>query len=147
MRAPLFSLWRKLRHIRGRSRTGSRAQACEPRICLGRRGQRRTDKRGGLRKNPDLVTLVAMGTRAETPAPEDEAYADYLEHLITGRPYDPVQAFQDAVFQPTTQKFLSGAKEYLSCEDPIFCLQRDLFDVVLTVRKEGDSLEVKAVVR
>ena len=88
-----------------------------------------------------------MGTRAETPVPEDEACADYLEHLITGRPYDPVQPFQDAVFQPTTQKFLSGAKEYLPCEDPIFCLQRDLFDVVLTVRKEGDSLEVKAVVR
>jgi 2-phosphosulfolactate phosphatase len=98
-------------------------------------------------RRPDLVTLVAMGTRAETPAPEDEACADYLEHLLTGRQYDPVQAFQEVVFQSTAQKFISGAKEYLPCEDPIFCLQRDLFDFALIVRREEAKLEVKAVVR
>ena len=99
------------------------------------------------KRRPDLVTLVAMGTRAERPAPEDEACADYLEHLLTGRPYDPVQAFQDVVFQPTAQKFVSGDKEYLPREDPVFCLQRDLFDFVLIVRREGDRLKVEAVVR
>ena len=97
------------------------------------------------KRRPDLVTLVAMGTRAETPAPEDEACADYLEHLLTGKSYDPVQAFYDVVFQPTARKFISGVKEYLPCEDPIFCLQRDLFDFALIVRREGDKLGVKAV--
>ena len=95
-------------------------------------------------RKPDLVTLVAMGERAERPAPEDEACADYLEHLLTGKPYDPVQVFQDVVLQPTAQKFISGAREYLPREDPIFCLQRDLFDFVLTVRRAGDRLEVIA---
>ena len=97
------------------------------------------------KRKPDLVTLVAMGERAERPAPEDEACADYLEHLLTGKAYDPVQIFNDVVLQPTAQKFISGAKEYLPREDPIFCLQRDLFDFVLKVKREGDRLEVKAI--
>jgi len=97
------------------------------------------------KRKPDLVTLVAMGERAEKPAPEDEACADYLEHLLTGKPYDPAQAFHDVVFQPTARKFIYGAKEYLPREDPIFCLQRDLFDFVLTVKRAGDRLEVKAI--
>jgi len=91
---------------------------------------------------PDLVTLVAMGDRAKSIAPEDEACADYLEHLLTGKPYDPVKAFKEIVFQSTAQKFIQGTKPYLPKEDPIFCLQRDLFDIVLTVRREGDLLEV-----
>jgi len=93
--------------------------------------------------SPDRVTLVAMGERAERPAPEDEACADYLEHLLTGRPYDPVQVFEQVVFQPTAQKFISGSKDYLPKEDPIFCLQRDLFDLVLTVHPVGNRLELK----
>jgi hypothetical protein len=82
-----------------------------------------------------------MGDRANRPAPEDEACADYMEHLVTGKPYDPIGALQRIVFQVTAQKFLVGGKEYLPREDPIFCLQRDLFDFVLVVRKEGERLE------
>ncbi|MBW1780379.1 MAG: 2-phosphosulfolactate phosphatase [Deltaproteobacteria bacterium] len=98
-------------------------------------------------KNPEQVTLVAMGDRAERAAPEDEACADYFEHLLTGRPYDPVRAFNATVFQPTAQKFISGAKGYLPREDPIFCLQRDLFDFVLSVRSVGTLLEVEKIKR
>ena len=93
-------------------------------------------------KNPEQVSLVAMGERAERPAPEDEACADYLEHLLTGRPYDPVETLRKVVFQRTARKFLSGTRDYLPREDPIFCLQRDLFDLVLTVQGVGDRLEV-----
>ena len=93
-------------------------------------------------KNPSRLTLVGMGDRANKPAPEDEACADYIEHLVTGKPYDAIDALRRIVFQVTAQKFLVGGKEYLPREDPIFCLQRDLFDFVLKVRKEGDLLEV-----
>jgi 2-phosphosulfolactate phosphatase len=93
-------------------------------------------------KGPDRVSLVAMGERGERLSPEDEACADYLEHLLTGKPYDPVQAFREVVFQPTAQKFVLGARDYLPREDPIFCLQRDLFDLVLTVGTVDDRLEV-----
>jgi len=97
------------------------------------------------KRQPELVTLVAMGERAERPAPEDEACADYLEHLLTGKQYDPAQVFHDVALQPTAQEFISGLKEYLPREDPIFCLQRDLFDFLLTVKRAGERLEVKAI--
>ena len=91
-------------------------------------------------KDPSLVTLVAMGDRAEQKAPEDEACADYLEHLLTGSPYHPVSSLAGIVFQPTAQKFITGAKPYLPREDPLFCLQRDLFEFVILARKEQDVL-------
>ncbi|MFO7986395.1 MAG: 2-phosphosulfolactate phosphatase [Desulfatiglandaceae bacterium] len=93
-------------------------------------------------KQPRLVTLVAMGVRAERKAPEDEACASYLEHLLTGIAYDPVQTWKDVVFQPTAQKFIQGTKPYLPREDPIFCLQPNLFDFVLVARKVEGRIEV-----
>ncbi len=92
-------------------------------------------------RNPRQVTLVAMGDRAQEKAPEDEACADYLEHLLCGTPYRAVETLRDVVFQPTAQKFVLGTREYLPREDPIFCLQRDLFDFVLAARRSGDLLE------
>jgi 2-phosphosulfolactate phosphatase len=94
------------------------------------------------KKNPDRVTLAAMGERALRKSPEDEACADYLEYLLTGRPYDPVKAFKNIVFHQIAQKFLQGKKKYLPKEDPVFCLQHDLFDFVLTIKRLGDQLEV-----
>ena len=91
---------------------------------------------------PIAFTLVAMGDRAKKRAPEDEACGDYLEHLLAGRAYDSVNTLKEVVFQPTAQKFIQGEKEYLPREDPIFCLQRDLFDFVLGVRKENDFMVV-----
>jgi 2-phosphosulfolactate phosphatase len=97
-------------------------------------------------KNPSLVTLVAMGERGKEEAPEDEACADYLEHLISGRPFDQVDSLSRIVFQPTAQKFIRKEKSYLPSEDPIFCLQKDLFDFVLTAHRSGSEIEVlKAV--
>jgi 2-phosphosulfolactate phosphatase len=93
-------------------------------------------------QNPSIVTLLAMGARAQKKAAEDEACADYLEHLLTGIPYDPVKVFKDIVFQRTAQNFIQGSKEYLPKEDPVFCLQRDLFDFVLTVKSVRNRLEV-----
>jgi 2-phosphosulfolactate phosphatase len=57
-------------------------------------------------KGPELVTLVAMGERAVHPSPEDEVCADYLTHLLTGNPYDPVEALRAIVFQPAAQRFI-----------------------------------------
>ena len=93
-------------------------------------------------RNPSLVTIVPMGARGQTPAPEDEACADYLESLLTGSRYDHLEALKTVAFQETAQKFLRGDKEYLPREDPLFCLQRDLFDFVLTAREVEGVIEV-----
>jgi 2-phosphosulfolactate phosphatase len=98
-----------------------------------------------LRRKLDLVTLLVMGERAQKKAPEDEACADYIEPLLSGKPFDPVRSLRDLVFQPTAQKFIKGGKKYLPPEDPIFCLQRDLFDFVFTAkRKENELVVIKA---
>lgn len=99
------------------------------------------------KQDPGIVTLVAMGDRGERSAPEDEACADYLEHLLTGTRYDPVEAIRKVLFQETAQKFLRGKKAYLPREDPLICLQRDLFDFVLRARTKGEFLEVTKVFR
>ena len=91
---------------------------------------------------PERVTLIAMGSRAREKAPEDEACADYIEALLTGKRYDPVTALKAVLFQPTAQKFILGTKPYLPREDPAICLQRDLFDFVLIANKTKEGILV-----
>ncbi len=98
-----------------------------------------------LERKPEKVTLVPMGHRGQKASPEDEACADYLEHLLTGGPFDWVQSLRTVTFHESAQKFLQGKKGYLPREDPLFCLQRDVFDGVLVAGKADRFLEAKVV--
>jgi len=118
------------------------AMACAEEVLPGSFLMARAIAEYALRKRPPVLTLVAMGSRALDKAPEDEACADYLEHLLQATPYDPVHALQQILFQHTAQKFLRGDKPYLPREDPVLCLQRDLFGFVLRVTREADGLVV-----
>ncbi|RLB43021.1 MAG: 2-phosphosulfolactate phosphatase [Deltaproteobacteria bacterium] len=91
----------------------------------------------------DMVTIVAMGTRGQEPSPEDEACADYLEHLIYGKPYDHLKWLERIVFHQSAKKFIMGTKPYLPREDPIFCLQRDLLDFVIVAERKDGLIEAK----
>lgn len=89
---------------------------------------------------PGVVSLVAMGSAGKEVTPDDEACADYIEHLLTGRPYDHVAALQRVVEHECTQKFLRGDQPHYPPEDPIYCLQRGLFDFVLVATLEDGYL-------
>ena len=91
---------------------------------------------------PEIVTIVAMGSRGIVRAPEDEGCADYLEHLLQGKSYDHFGNLRDIVFNETAQKFLRREKVYLPSEDPVFCLQKDLFDFVLIAEMEDGLVTV-----
>jgi 2-phosphosulfolactate phosphatase len=91
---------------------------------------------------PEVVTMVAMGSRAIARAPEDEGCADYLEHLLTGSQYNHLETLRNIIFDEVAQKFIRGDKMYLPREDPLFCLQRDLFDFVLIAGKENGLVTV-----
>ena len=91
---------------------------------------------------PEIVTIVAMGSRGVVEAPEDEGCADYLEHLLTETPYDHLESLRDIIFNETAQKFLRGDRIYLPSEDPLFCLQKDLFNFVLVAVKEDGLVTV-----
>jgi 2-phosphosulfolactate phosphatase len=91
---------------------------------------------------PKVLTIVAMGTRGAAKAPEDEGCAAYLEHLLIGIPYNHLDTLKAIIFNETAQKFIRGDKAYLPREDPIICLQRDLFDFVLVANKEQGLVTV-----
>ncbi|MFN2290492.1 MAG: 2-phosphosulfolactate phosphatase [Anaerolineae bacterium] len=88
----------------------------------------------------EIISLVDMGSAGQEPTPEDEACADYLEHLLTGRPYDHPAALQRIIQHEATQKFLRGDQAHYPPADPILCLQRDLFDFALVANFENGRL-------
>jgi 2-phosphosulfolactate phosphatase len=94
-------------------------------------------------KNPDLVSIVAMGIRSKEKAPEDEFCGDYIESLLTGKPYDHIEAIRRILEHETAQKFLRGDKPYLPREDPAICIQRDLFPFTLTAERAGDNIKAR----
>ncbi len=87
--------------------------------------------------SPPIVSLVAMGAGGEAATPEDEACADYIEHLLTGRPYDHTAALRQIVEHESTKKFLRGDQAHFPQTDPIYCLQCGVFDFVIVAAQEG----------
>jgi 2-phosphosulfolactate phosphatase len=94
---------------------------------------------------PAVVSLVAMGDDGLTASPEDEACADYLEHLLAGRPYDYLPALHRLIEQETVQQFLRRDQDHFPPEDPLYALQRDLFDFVLVATLDGGLLTARRV--
>jgi len=99
----------------------------------------------GLSPPHEIVSLVAMGDSGEQVTPDDEACADYIEHLLTGRPYDHIATLHKVVQHECTQKFLQGNHDHFPPPDPIYCLQRDLFDFVLLATQEHGQLVARRV--
>ena len=96
-------------------------------------------------QNPEIVSIVAMGQRLLETAPEDEACADYLEHLLTDKPYDHLATLWSCMNTPFIQRCLHRAVDYLPPEDILLCLQRDLFDFVLIAEKVDGLIRVLKV--
>jgi len=93
---------------------------------------------------PQVVSLVDMGSAGKEVTPDDEACADYIEHLLTGRAYDHVAALHRIVEHECTQKFLRGDQPHYPPADPVYCLQRDLFNFVLVATLEDGLLVARA---
>lgn len=98
-----------------------------------------------LSKNPETVSLVAMGWELKEIAPEDEWCVRYLSYLLGNGVYDHNQALREILFHKTTQRFLRGAEDYFPPEDPLICLQRDVYDFALRAHKRGDRVEVHKI--
>jgi 2-phosphosulfolactate phosphatase len=94
----------------------------------------------GLSPPPEVVSLVAMGDIGKYVTPDDERCADYLHHLLTGRPYDHTAALHEIVEHECTQRFLQGSYAHYPAEDAVYCLQRDLFEFVLVATLEAGTL-------
>ena len=96
---------------------------------------------------PTVVSLVAMGADGKRPTPEDQVCGDYIEHLLTGRAYDHVAALRQTIEHESTQKFLRGQHEHLPPTDPLYCLQRDVFDFCIVGTRENEGRDAQLVAR
>lgn len=92
-----------------------------------------------------VVSLIGMGRAGLEVTPDDEGCADYIEHLLTGRPYDPVLTLKGIVDDECIQKFLRGDQPHYPPADAIYCLQRDLFDFALVAKLEEGRLICRRV--
>jgi 2-phosphosulfolactate phosphatase len=95
--------------------------------------------------SPAKVSIIAMGRNMEEKAPEDELCARYIASLLGHGEYDHREAVRELVFSPTTRMFTSGKYTYMPAEDPIVCLQRDLFDLVIRADKEDGLVTARPV--
>jgi len=96
-------------------------------------------------QNPETVSIVAMGQRLLETAPEDEACAAYLEHLLADKPYNHFETLWSCMNTPYIQRCLHKDVAYLPPEDILLCLQRDVFDFVLIAEKVDGLIRVSKV--
>ena len=96
-----------------------------------------------LKKNPARVSILAMGWNLEVIAPEDEWCATYIAHLLGKGDYDHIQALREIIFHEQAQKFLQRKKPHFPPEDPLLCLQRDVYDFVLRAERESGKVIVR----
>ena len=98
-----------------------------------------------LSRSPDKVSIVAMGIQLKEKAPEDEWCARFISYLLGAGDYDHNQAMREILFHQTTQKFLKRDREEFPPEDPLLCLQPNIYDFVLRAAKEGDHVVVRRI--
>jgi len=96
-------------------------------------------------RQPRRVSIVAMGRQLKERSPEDEWCATYVSHLLGNGSYDHNKALREIIFHQTTQKFLAPDIQYFPPEDPIVCLQRDIFEFALRAKKEDGQVMVRRV--
>jgi 2-phosphosulfolactate phosphatase len=89
-----------------------------------------------------VVTIVAMGFEGVRPSVEDERCGDYIEHLLTGKPYDHLAALCECLNDPDIATSLRGEHGYRPKEDIVLALQRDLFDFAMVGRLEDNHVRV-----
>ena len=99
----------------------------------------------GLSPPPDTVSLIAMGNAGRESTPDDEGCASYLEHLLTGAPYNHTTTLQQIVEHECVHKFLRGDQAHFPPADPVYCLQRDLFDFCLVAQWEEGFLVARRI--
>jgi 2-phosphosulfolactate phosphatase len=92
-----------------------------------------------------LVTVLAMGFQAEQKSVEDEVCGDYIEHLLTGRPYDHLAAIWTYLTHPYVATRLRGEVSFVPREDVVLAIQRDLFSFVLVGKPACPHVVVRRI--
>ncbi len=99
------------------------------------------------RKAPENVSLVCMGKEGLAPAEEDELCALYLKSLLEGRPMPDIDERLQALRTGGGRHFFDPAlQEVYPEKDFWMCIDRDIFDFVIRIEKDGDGFLSKPFV-
>ena len=96
-----------------------------------------------LSKQPAQVSLVAMGWNMKEKAPEDNWCARYIAHLLGKGEYSHDQAMREIVFNRTAQRFLGANETKFPPEDPVLCLQRNVYNYALIAQLEDNAVIIR----
>lgn len=90
-------------------------------------------------KDPEMVTLVAMGTGGVMRAQEDMMCAMYIKNELEGYPnsFETLKSFLAGV--DSAEKFFDESKDYAPERDFELCLDLDRFDFVLKATPRDDG--------
>lgn len=92
-------------------------------------------------RNPEEVSIVAMGNAGVRTAGEDVLCARYIKALLEGHPFD-VQAQADALATTDGAKFFDPAQPRYPQADFPLCVACDRFNFVIRVGHEPNGLLV-----
>jgi len=92
------------------------------------------------KKSPATVSLVCMGTWAETPNDEDTLCADYIAARLTNQKVDKKAIYRRLKDCNTARIFFDPAVTWAPEADFDLCLNIGLCDFVLKAEKFGDDL-------
>lgn len=98
-------------------------------------------------RQPETVSLVAMGNAGVREAPEDLLCAEYIRSLVLGEPLPELEARIAALRYHGGEHFFNPDTQQIYPEpDFWFCIQRDRFPFVLRARQDGLGLYMEKVV-
>lgn len=98
--------------------------------------------RAVLELNPNRVTLVVTGQRADNSCDEDLACAEYLAGLLRGETSDPAPFLQRVYQSQNAALFTDPDSPDFPAEDLDLCAQLDSFDFALPVRRVDGRMEM-----
>lgn len=90
-------------------------------------------------RQPEVVSLVAMGSSPGYFAEEDTACVLYLQAALTGQPLDFATIKRLLRYSYTGRKFFDPAEEWANEQDFDLCLALDRFDFVLRRQINDDG--------
>jgi 2-phosphosulfolactate phosphatase len=97
------------------------------------------------KKNPEKVSLVAMGSLGETITKDDVLFAEYIKNALEGKVNNFSVMVEEIRKCPSGAKFFDPEMSWAPERDFDLCLALDKFDFVLKVEREGEFLVLRKV--
>lgn len=97
------------------------------------------------RTDPEVVSLVAMGSAGVEPSEEDESCAAYIEGRLKGEMPDFEEMKRRIRASPSGSKFFDPSQPHFREEDFHLAMELDRFDFVLKVERLDGLKVVKLV--